>query len=42
VFPQAHAFAHPWLRGFHPSNFGSTWKHLDIDLKAKAQAAGKP
>jgi len=42
VFPQAHAFAHPWLRGFHPSNFGSTWKHLDIDLKAKAQAAGRP
>ena len=42
VFPQAHAFAHPWLRGFHPSNFGNTWKHLDIDLKAKAQATGKP
>jgi ABC-type transport system substrate-binding protein len=39
VYPQAHAFAHPWLRGFHPSAFGSAWKHLDIDVKAKAAVA---
>ncbi len=40
VYPVGNAFTHPWLQGYHPSQFGFTWKYLDIDL-ARKKAAGK-
>ncbi|MEO8344788.1 MAG: ABC transporter substrate-binding protein [Betaproteobacteria bacterium] len=35
VFPIANAFTQPWLLGFYPSQFGFTWKYMDIDLSRK-------
>ncbi|HEX4883422.1 MAG TPA: ABC transporter substrate-binding protein [Casimicrobiaceae bacterium] len=37
-YPVGHAFAHPWVKGYHPTTFGNTWKFLDIDL-AQQRAA---
>jgi len=31
---------YPWVLGYWPSQFGGSWKYLDIDL-AKRKAAGK-
>jgi ABC-type transport system substrate-binding protein len=38
VYPQGHAFVHPWLKGYRPSAFGTFWKYVDIDVAAKAAA----
>jgi len=35
VYPVGNAFAQPWLLGYHPSQFGFTWKYMDIDLLRK-------
>ena len=35
VYPVANAFTQPWLLGYYPSQFGFTWKYLDIDLARK-------
>jgi ABC-type transport system substrate-binding protein len=40
VYPVANAFAQPWLLGYYPSQFGFTWKYMDIDVTRK-KAAGK-
>jgi hypothetical protein len=40
VYPVANAFAHPWLLGYYPSQFGFTWKYMDIDV-ARKKAAGR-
>jgi ABC-type transport system substrate-binding protein len=32
VYPVGNAFAQPWLLGYYPSQFGFTWKYMDIDL----------
>ena len=40
IYPIGNAFAQPWLKGYYPSNFGFSWKYLDIDL-AKKRAARK-
>ncbi len=40
VYPVGNAFAQPWLLGYYPSQFGFTWKYMDIDL-ARKQRAGK-
>jgi ABC-type transport system substrate-binding protein len=34
-YPVSNAFMQPWLKGYHPSNFGFSWKYLDIDLAKK-------
>jgi len=39
VYPVGNAFAHPWLLGYYPSQFGFTWKYIDIDLTRKRQGA---
>ena len=39
VNPVGNAFAHPWLPGYYPSQFGFTWKYIDIDLTRKRQGA---
>ena len=39
VNPVGNAFAHPWLPGYYPSQFGFTWKYIDIDLARKRQGA---
>ncbi len=39
VYPVANAFAQPWLLGYFPSQFGFTWKYMDIDLARKRPAA---
>jgi len=31
--------AHPWLLGYYPSQFGFTWKYMDIDLERKSAAS---
>jgi ABC-type transport system substrate-binding protein len=40
VYPVGNAFAQPWLLGYYPSQFGFTWKYMDIDVERK-KAAGK-
>ena len=40
AYPVGNAFAQPWLLGYYPSQFGFTWKYMDIDL-ARKKAAGK-
>ena len=40
VNPVGNAFAQPWLLGYYPSQFGFTWKYMDIDL-ARRKAAGR-
>ncbi len=40
VYPIGHAFTQPWLLGYYPAQFGTTWKYLDIDLARRA-GAGK-
>jgi len=35
VFPIGNAFTQPWLLGYYPSQFGFTWKYMDIDLTRK-------
>ena len=35
VYPIGNAFAQPWLLGYYPSQFGFTWKYMDIDLARK-------
>jgi ABC-type transport system substrate-binding protein len=39
VNPVGNAFAHPWLLGYYPAQFGFTWKYIDIDLARKRPAA---
>ncbi len=39
VNPVGNAFAHPWLLGYYPSQFGFTWKYMDIDLARRRTAA---
>lgn len=41
VYPVGNAFAHPWLLGYYPSQFGFTWKYMDIDVARKKAAARK-
>jgi ABC-type transport system substrate-binding protein len=31
VYPIANVIVHPWVKGYYPSNFGFSWKYLDID-----------
>jgi ABC-type transport system substrate-binding protein len=38
VNPVGNAFAQPWLLGYYPSQFGFTWKYMDIDLLQKNSA----
>ena len=35
VYPIGNAFTQPWLLGYYPSQFGFTWKYMDIDLPRK-------
>jgi len=35
VYPIGNAFTQPWLLGYYPSQFGFTWKYMDIDLTRK-------
>ncbi len=35
VYPIGNTFTQPWLLGFYPSQFGFTWKYMDIDLAKK-------
>jgi oligopeptide transport system substrate-binding protein len=35
VYPIGNAFTQPWLLGYYPSQFGFTWKYMDIDLALK-------
>ncbi|GIK86838.1 MAG: heme-binding protein [Betaproteobacteria bacterium] len=37
-YPVGHAFAQPWVKGFHPTTFGTTWKYLDIDVARQRTA----
>jgi hypothetical protein len=30
---------YPWLQGYWPSQFGTSWKHVDIDFARKKAAA---
>jgi hypothetical protein len=39
VNPVGNAFAQPWLLGYYPSQFGFTWKFMDIDLARKPRPA---
>jgi oligopeptide transport system substrate-binding protein len=39
VYPVGNAFTQPWLLGYYPSQFGFTWKYMDIDL---ARKKGRP
>ena len=39
VNPVGNAFAQPWLLGYYPSQFGFTWKYMDIDLGRKSGGA---
>ena len=39
VYPVGNAFAHPWLKGYYPSNFGFSWKYLDIDVARRAKGS---
>ena len=38
VYPMGNAFAQPWLLGYFPSQFGFTWKYMDIDLAKRGTA----
>jgi len=38
VFSVVNAFVHPWVKGYHPSPFGFSWKYLDVDPAARATA----
>ncbi len=40
VYPVGNAFAQPWLLGYYPSQFGFTWKYMDIDI-ARKRVVGK-
>jgi ABC-type transport system substrate-binding protein len=35
VYPIGNAFTQPWLLGYYPSQFGFTWKYMDIDVARK-------
>ena len=35
VYPIGNAFTQPWLLGYYPSQFGFTWKYMDIDMARK-------
>jgi ABC-type transport system substrate-binding protein len=35
VYPVGNAFTQPWLLGYYPSQFGFTWKYMDIDVARK-------
>ena len=35
VYPVGNSFTQPWLLGYYPSQFGFTWKYMDIDLGRK-------
>jgi hypothetical protein len=35
VYPIGNSFTQPWLLGYYPSQFGFTWKYMDIDLGRK-------
>ncbi len=35
VYPIGNVFLQPWLLGFYPSQFGFTWKYMDIDVDRK-------
>jgi ABC-type transport system substrate-binding protein len=39
AYPVGNAFTHPWLLGYYPSQFGFTWKYMDIDLAQKRLVA---
>ena len=40
TFGVGNTLLYPWVEGYWPSQFGFSWKYLDIDL-AKRKAAGK-
>jgi len=35
VYPIGNVFVQPWLLGYYPSQFGFTWKYMDIDTARK-------
>jgi ABC-type transport system substrate-binding protein len=35
VYPIGNVFMQPWLLGYYPSQFGFTWKYMDIDVARK-------
>ena len=37
VYPIGNAFTQPWLLGYYPSQFGFTWKYMDIDVARKSR-----
>jgi ABC-type transport system substrate-binding protein len=37
VYPIGNVFTQPWLLGYHPSQFGFTWKYMDIDVAKKGK-----
>ena len=40
TFAIGNTLLYPWVEGYWPSQFGFSWKYLDLDL-AKRRAAGK-
>jgi ABC-type transport system substrate-binding protein len=42
TYPVGNAFVQPWLKGYYPSNFGFSWKYLDIDLARKRAGRKAP
>ena len=35
VYPIGNTVTQPWLLGYYPSQFGFTWKYMDIDVARK-------
>jgi hypothetical protein len=40
TFGIGNTLLYPWVQGYWPSQFGFSWKYLDLDV-AKRNAAGK-
>ena len=38
VYPIGNVFAQPWLLGYYPSQFGFTWKYMDIDASRRPKS----
>ncbi len=38
VYPIGNVFVQPWLLGYYPSQFGFTWKYMDIDAGKKPKS----
>jgi ABC-type transport system substrate-binding protein len=38
VYPIGNSFTQPWLLGYYPSQFGFTWKYMDIDWAGRRRS----